>query len=225
MAAEPGFLDRILSAAPLDAAPGAEDPRGSTDAALASRARTSVRFLASALIDLACAAQPPDPARARRLLDVMANATRVQRRLGLQDADGMNLHQRGCLAAALVTRNEQGLRDALLELQLLNNRFDTGHAAFMLGRFARHADAAWWKRVIGSWGDVMQSDVHDFRIVWTAHRVGALDHALAMSALAARRFPGNEALQEEARLFAQFVATGATPEPLRAKQVDPGPGR
>jgi hypothetical protein len=211
LASEPEFLDRILSATPL-VAPDSDPPPAPTDAAIASHARTSVRFLAGVLTDLVHADERPDPARARRLLDVMANAARVQRRLGLQDAEGMNLLQRGCLAAALITREERSLRDALREIRLLNDRSATTRAAYVIGRFARHADAAWWNRAIRSWTNVMASDTRDCCIVWTAYRVGAIEHALAMSALAASRSPENGPLQEEARLFADFVAKGASAE-------------
>ncbi len=106
------------------------------------------------------------------------------------------LHQ-GRLVVALLTENEEVLRERLRHVTAMNDKRLRDTSSTWLGDVARHCSPDWYAKVLQLWQEECDYKPKYYWIAWRAALSDAPAHALMAAEVSAKRFPGDASFQEE----------------------------
>ena len=158
-----------------------------------------------------------DPAQVARLAASLDEARRTTAALGLSEPWGEDRALLGAGIAALVARDEAGLRQVLRRVAAAQTKELRDDAAQWLGDAARFLPPEWYARVLQAWVDEVDYKPKYFWIAWRAVLGDAPQQALMAAKLAAERFRDDPTFSEEyafmRRLLASAPQGAAVPRP------------
>ncbi len=164
-----------------------------------------------------------DPKQVAHLAIRLAEARAATAALGLTTPQSEILADLGAEIAALVAKDEKGLRAVLKRVAEKNDKTLRDDAAQWLGDTARFLDLEWYAKVLDAWRDEVDYKPKYFWIAWRAALNKAPAQALMAAKLAAERFKDDTAFTEEYGFMQAVLAPGAGKAAGAASPAIPGP--
>jgi hypothetical protein len=150
-----------------------------------------------------------DPKQVARLAERLAEARAATVALGLSTPQFEVLADLGAEIAALVAKDDKGLREVLKRVAEKNDKTLRDDAAQWLGDTARFLDLDWYAHVLDAWRDEVDYKPKYFWIAWRAALNKAPTQALMAAKMAAERFKDDSAFTEEYGFMKALLAPGA----------------